>query len=53
MQRTKTMLAILACTLALAACGLRGPLYLPDEETPAQPAPEQAEDDSDRDANRA
>ena len=30
--------------LALAACGQRGPLYLPDEEQTVQP-PSQAEED--------
>ena len=55
MQRMKTMLAILACALALAACGLKGPLYLPDEEKPAQPVPEQEQpgNEADGDPNRA
>ena len=53
MQRTKTMLAILACALALAACGLKGPLYLPGEEPPSEPASEQGVDDTDTNGNAA
>jgi predicted small lipoprotein YifL len=28
--------ALLACVLAAAACGQKGPLYLPDEDRPEQ-----------------
>ena len=35
MQTAKTILALLLCAALLGACGLRGPLYLPDEEPPA------------------
>lgn len=34
MQSAKAFLLMLICTVLLGACGLRGPLYLP-EETPA------------------
>ena len=34
MQTAKTILLILICASVLGACGLKGPLYLP-EETPA------------------
>ena len=48
MQTTKTILALLLCATLLGACGLRGPLYLPGEEPPEQPASEQAGDDGSR-----
>lgn len=35
--------------LALAACGQRGPLFLPDEETAVQPAGETDEDEQEND----
>jgi len=38
MQTAKTTLLILICASALGACGLKGPLYLPEEK----PAVEQA-----------
>lgn len=31
MHTLKTILSILICAAVLAACGLKGPLYLPDE----------------------
>jgi predicted small lipoprotein YifL len=40
MQTVKIILLILICAALLSACGLRGPLYLPDEN-PAKPAVEQ------------
>lgn len=46
MTHPKTLL--LCCLLALSAgaCGLKGPLYLPGDETPAPPtAPEAATED--------
>ncbi|MFC1689019.1 lipoprotein [Pseudomonadota bacterium] len=43
MKRTLTpfpVLALCCClTLTIAACGQRGPLYLPDKESPAQDVP--------------
>jgi predicted small lipoprotein YifL len=41
MTRTKSLLFLFACLLILAACGQRGPLYLPETAEPA-PAPESA-----------
>ena len=38
MQTVKTTLFILMCITLLGACGLKGPLYLPDESTTAKPA---------------
>ena len=32
MQAAKTYLLMLICIFLLGACGLRGPLYLPDEK---------------------
>ena len=40
--------ALLACSLALAACGQKGPLYMPEENpTAAQPADPQQPADRD------
>ena len=33
MQTAKTTLIIFICVALLGACGLKGPLYLPDEST--------------------
>jgi predicted small lipoprotein YifL len=51
MQTVKATLLILICIALLGACGLRGPLYLP-EESPAtkQDAPTD-KDDSENDEN--
>ena len=35
MSRSRLLLTLLAVTVLLAACGQKGPLYLPDK--PAQP----------------
>jgi predicted small lipoprotein YifL len=32
MQTVKTIILFLICAAFLGACGLRGPLYLPDEQ---------------------
>jgi len=32
MQTVKTILIILICAMALGACGLKGPLYLPEDK---------------------
>jgi len=48
MQTVKIILLILICAALLSACGLRGPLYLPDENPAAKPAVEQ---DKDNEAN--
>jgi len=41
MQTVKTTLVILICAALLGACGLRGPLYLPEEDPATKPAVEQ------------
>lgn len=41
MQTVKTTLLILIYAALLGACGLRGPLYLPDENPAAKPDTEQ------------
>jgi predicted small lipoprotein YifL len=46
MQTVKTSLLIFACLLCLAACGLKGPLYLPEEGT-SPPATAQQESETD------
>jgi len=45
MQTAKTALLILICAALVGACGLRGPLYLPDEDPAAKPAVEQDKDE--------
>jgi len=35
MQSAKVILSILICVTLLTACGLKGPLYLPADEPPA------------------
>lgn len=47
MQTRKSMIALLACTVLLSACGLRGPLYLPGEDPSARPPDGQVTDDDD------
>ena len=37
MQTVKTTVLILISVAVLGACGLRGPLYLPDEDPAAKP----------------
>ncbi len=49
MQTVKTTLIILICAALLGACGLRGPLYLPDESPAAKPAVEQDSDEEEMD----
>ena len=55
---TTALLPVLALSALLAACGQRGPLYLPDEPAPPAPAPaasgaDEAEEDEDGDADEA
>ena len=52
MQTVKTTLAILICAVLLCACGLRGPLYLPDEDPATKPAVEQDKDDEEKDKKK-
>ena len=39
MQTIKIYLVILICTTLLGACGLKGPLYLPNENPSSVPVP--------------
>ncbi|NOR18560.1 MAG: hypothetical protein GQ538_00550 [Xanthomonadales bacterium] len=52
MQSAKAILLILMCLGLLGACGLKGPLYLPQDDVTKKPAnqtPEaQAEDSEDK-----
>lgn len=47
MQTLKTILLILLSAAVLSACGLRGPLYLPDEDPASQPAVEEVDGEND------
>ena len=47
MQSHKSIFTLLACTVLLAACGLKGPLYLPGEDPSAKRVDEQVLDDDD------
>jgi len=38
MQTVKTTLLILICITLLGACGLKGPLYLPEEQPASGPS---------------
>jgi len=38
MQTVKVVLLMLICSCLLAACGLKGPLYLPADEPPSSQA---------------
>ena len=39
MQTVRITLVILVCTLLIGACGLKGPLYLPEDEPVSVPVP--------------
>lgn len=41
MQTVKTSLTLIICVALLSACGLSGPLYLPDDKPDSKPAPAQ------------
>ena len=41
MLRTIAAIVCLTAVAALSACGVKGPLYLPDTSSPAQTAPAQ------------
>jgi predicted small lipoprotein YifL len=41
MQTVKVILIILICCALLGACGLKGPLYLPEEDPATKPVTEQ------------
>jgi len=50
MQTVKTILLFLICVTMLGACGLKGPLYLPEEKpaTGQTPADEDAAQEKDK-----
>lgn len=49
MTRLKIILLCLILSLAAGACGLKGPLFLPDAEETAAPAGEKSEEKTDDD----
>jgi predicted small lipoprotein YifL len=53
MQSVKTSLVILVYVALISACGLRGPLYLPDENPTTKPDVEQGSAaDTDEEKNK-
>jgi predicted small lipoprotein YifL len=53
MQTVKTSLLLFACLLCLAACGLKGPLYLSEEGTsPPASAQQESETDSEQEKSQ-
>ena len=50
MQTVKTILLFLICVTMLGACGLKGPLYLPEENAAAEATP--ADKDAARDKDK-
>ena len=54
MQTAISNLLILICVVALTACGLKGPLYLPDENPVQDPASvQESETDEDQKKEKA
>jgi predicted small lipoprotein YifL len=54
MQTVMSNLLVLICVVTLTACGLKGPLYLPDENTVLDPASAQdSETDEDQKIEKA
>lgn len=52
MQTVKITLLILICLFFLGACGLKGALYLPEEESPVeQTTPAETDEDKDEESN--
>jgi len=54
MQTVKTTLLFLICVTMLGACGLKGPLYLPEEKpaTGQAPADKDAAQDKDKEKKK-
>ena len=54
MQTVKTILLFLICVTMLGACGLKGPLYLPEEKaaTEATPADKDTAQDKDKEKKK-
>jgi predicted small lipoprotein YifL len=48
MQTAKATFYLLICVCLLGACGLKGPLYLPDEPAATGPVTRQQEKDEDK-----
>jgi len=46
MQTTKAIFILLICISLLSACGLKGPLYLPQDEATEKPTTETQADDT-------
>lgn len=51
MTRLKIILLCLILTLAAGACGLKGPLYLPETSDTTAPASEETEEETDDEAD--
>ena len=52
MQTVKTILLFLICVTMLGACGLKGPLYLPEEKAAVEPAPADKDTAQDKDKEK-
>ena len=52
MQTAKAIFIVLICISLLTACGLRGPLYLPEDETTEQARPETQTDDDEEESKK-
>jgi predicted small lipoprotein YifL len=52
MQTVKTILLFLICVTMLGACGLKGPLYLPEENAAAKAAPADKDTAQDKDKEK-
>jgi predicted small lipoprotein YifL len=52
MQTIKAIFIVLICISLLNACGLKGPLYLPEDETSEQAATETQSDDKEEERKK-
>ena len=52
MQTVKTILLFLICVTMLGACGLKGPLYLPEENAAAEATPADKDTAQDKDKEK-
>ncbi|MGD8385008.1 MAG: lipoprotein [Lysobacterales bacterium] len=53
MRSLKSLSLIVFCAFVLAACGLKGPLYLPDDSSDGRSAPQQQTDKDKKDTDEA
>lgn len=53
MRSLKSLSIIAFCAFLLAACGLKGPLYLPDDNSDSRSAPQQQTDKDKKDTDEA